>query len=651
MLSACPESWGHSIEETWVRENCTSDSSRNLPPVSDVETGRVYENEYCARCNGIENPLTWRYKLACSASLRQMVNQPEFNLTKDLLERECNPCSFVEPQFDLTLSGNPAQPARACYPHVSSCLEKTELEAVTGNVWDQEMYDQVFDQCVNGPYNLVTTIRTPTMPLRNQYCALCNGINPNKTDLHCYFPPNIGEYCTTIAPHGNQTMILSGPAFNFNLLLDIHRDGQVVVTSEVITTTITVTCDSGEVYDPILRACRATVSINELPEECFGEFIALNESDYQLIGNDTVRFNGATVEVVRWILTNNGSLTQPVICTNFSQNGTTEVNDTILYFNYPIGYFILTYIGCSLSVIGTILILLTYSLFKELRTLPSKIIINVAAAILVSNLVVLVGGPLAFEIEACVAVAILLHYFFVAQFIWMSIACFEIARTLHGATKLKINKSKHFKTKIFIVYLLIGWGIPLAIVLTSIILNFTTDGVILYGVTEDGRKGSCWINDVESVAVAFITPIVATLLFNATQFTYISVLLCKAFRSQAKLNKTKHTPYFRIYISIFSVTGLTWVFGFVSLLARQGWAWYVFIGLNTTQGFIMFVAFLCTKKVAKLYFSLVCKVTRLHSTKQTYLNKSKNRNSSKQQSSIEMKSVKNSAQDNSNVYI
>ena len=622
-----------------MRENCTSDSRRNLPPVSDVETGRVYKNEYCARCNGIENALTWRYKLACSASLRQMVNQPDFNLTTDLLERECNPCSFVEPKFNLTLSGNPAQPARACYPHVSSCLAKTKLEVVTGNVWDQEMYDHVFNQCVNGPYSLVyrpRNVGTPaTIPFRNQYCALCNGINPNETELDCYSPPNLDNRCSDLAIAG----------IPFNLLLDIHRDGQVVVTSEVITTTITVTCDSGEVYDPILRACRATVSINEFPEECFGEFIALNESDYQLIGNDTVRFNGATVEVVRWILTNNGSLTQPVICTNFSQNGTTEVNDTILYFNYPAGYFILTYIGCSLSVIGTILILLTYGLFKKVRTLPRTIVINVAAAILVSNLVILVGGPLAFETEACVAVAILLHYFFVAQFVWMSIACFEIARTLHWATKLKVNKSKHFKTKIFIVYLLIGWGIPLAIVLTSIILNFTTDGVILYGVTEDGRRGSCWINDVESVAVAFITPLVATLLFNATLFTYISVLLCKASRSQAKLNKTKRTCYFRICISIFSVTGLTWVFGFVSLLARQDWAWYVFITLNTTQGFILFVAFLCTKKVEKIYSSLVtsCKVTMPRSAKLTPLNKSENGNSSQQQQKpVEAKTIKNS---------
>ena len=230
----------------------------------------------------------------------------------------------------------------------------------------------------------------------------------------------------------------------------------------------------------------------------------------------------------------------------------------------------------------------------------------------------------------------------------MSIACFEIVRTLHGATKLKIGKSKHFKTKIFIVYLLIGWGIPFVIVLTSIILNFTTDGVILYGVTEDGRRSSCWINDVESNVVAFITPLGVTLLFNATLFTYISILLCKASRSQAKLNKTKHTPYLRIYISIFSVTGLVWVFGLVIPLARQLWVRYVFSALYTTQGFILFISFLCTRKVAKLYSSLVLrKLTRLCYTKQTLLNKSEEGNCSEQQHNVHCDEViqNNSAQD------
>ena len=616
MLSACPESRpGDSMEDVWVRRNCTS---RNLPPVSDLDTGRVYKNEYCAKCNGVENVLTWRYQLACSASLRILANQSDFVLTQEILERECSPCSFVEPQFNWTLLGYSAQP-RPCHPHVKSCLEKTELETVTGNMWEQEIYDQVINQCVNGPYSLVITTRIPdSIPFRNQYCTLCNGINPNETELDCYSPPKLQELCIFVAPNTRNVSLAQLPGLPFNLFLDIHRDGQVVVASEVITTTITIACGRGEVYNPTSRSCQATVSINE--KDCSGEFITLNVSDYQPQRNNTVLFNGATVEVVEWIQSGN-SLIQPVICTNFSQNGTIEVNTTVARFGYPAGYFILTYIGCSMSIIGTALILLTYSLFKELRTLPSKIVMNLAAAILLSNLFILVGGPASFQKEACISVAILLHYFFVAQFVWMSIASFEMARTLHQATKLKAYESQHFKTRILIFYLLIGWGIPLTIVLICITLNFTTDGIILYGVTGDGTQGRCWINDLESLIAALVTPQVLALSFNAILLTYISVLLCKASRSQAKLKTTKQTPYLRIYISIFSVTGLTWVFGFVGLLARQSWAWYLYIILNSTQGFIVFAAFLWTKKVAKLYFSLVpCKdpmMMKAFSTKQT----------------------------------
>ena len=95
-------------------------------------------------------------------------------------------------------------------------------------------------------------------------------------------------------------------------------------------------------------------------------------------------------------------------------------------------YSILAYIGCPLSVIGCILILLTYSLFKELRTLPSQILMHLAVAILVGNLLILVGGPIGETFNIiCTPVAILSHYIFLSQFSWMSLMSTEIARNLY----------------------------------------------------------------------------------------------------------------------------------------------------------------------------------------------------------------------------
>jgi hypothetical protein len=232
---------------------------------------------------------------------------------------------------------------------------------------------------------------------------------------------------------------------------------------------------------------------------------------------------------------------------------------------------------------------------------------NLATALLANNLLILIGGPVtqAFpDAGLCTAVAISLHYFFLAQFLWMSLMSFEMARTFYQAKKLRVDSTPQ-KRNLLIVYFIFGWGLPLLISIVSIIVNFTTDRLVQYGVLEDGRLGSCWINHLESAVVAFIVPLVVSLLINVVLFVFVTAYLILASRSQTKLDRNKNLPYFRVNIAVFSVTGLTWIFGFIAILAGTSWAWYPFIIFNSTQGFIIFVAFLVTKKVLKMYWNLL----------------------------------------------
>ena len=713
MVSACPETWGDSLEETFIQGNCT-DGPSNLAPVSDTTNGQIYKNEYCAVCNRAMGIISWNYQLVCSETLAALVVRPGFVLTRDILERECEPCSFVQPQLSLNDSV-----ARACYPHVSSCLEQPVLEAQTGTSFNNESYDNLVGNCTtsSGPYSLVSA-DSNVMPFRNQYCAMCNGVN---TGLSCYSPPIITaerRTCTfaptTIttspgstglpdqiattnpAPVGRPGIagfipspplptasIIIAPTAQpipFSLVLDIRGNGLVVATSSEITTNITVTCSEGQVFHPPSGECRPTIcpagftqtggictfvpsfSIPTLGSgsgtsgvNCSGVLRTLDESEYQEVDNNTVLFGGEVVEIVRM-----DSAGRPVVCVNITgnvslncpagqsllslndsqqfedlgnnsilfndevieivfndsgtvfvcaaQNGTISVNTTVTLFSYPAGYFILTYIGCSLSVIGTVLMLLTYSLFKDLRTLPSKLLMNLSATILMSSLFILVGGPItaAFpNVNLCNSVAVILHFFFLGQFSWMSVMSFEMARTFNQALNLKAQKSNRFKRNLFITYFLIGWGLPLLVTVMSIIVNFTTDGLVLYGVLSDGTQGSCWINHLESAIVAFVVPVCLSLLFNFTTFIVVSVYLFMASRAQDKVEKHNHVSYLRINLAIFTVSGLTWLFGFIAILAGTSWAWYVFIILNSSLGFVIFVAFLFTKKVLQLYLSLL----------------------------------------------
>ena len=701
MVSACPENY----TDPFIRFQCT-DGPSNLPPVSDTTSGQVYKNEYCAVCNGAMGIIAWRYQLACSGNLAVLADQPGFVLTREILERECDPCIFIEPEIVLSLSDSVA---RACYPHVSSCLEQPVLEAQTGTSFNNESYDNLVGNCTtsSGPYSLVST-DSNVMPFRNQYCAMCNGVN---TGLSCYTPPIVGatySTCTSLRPttippvstgpptpsgqnftftdDGLNGIVVESPpphqAFPFSLVLDIGSGG-LVATSQVITTTVPVTCGEGEVFHPPSGECRFTPCPQGFTQtggscppfigtgdvNCSG-LRTLDESEYQVVDNNTVLFGGEVVEIVRM-----DSAGRPVVCVNITgnfslncpagqsllslndsqqfeglgnnsilfndevveivfndsgtvfvcapQNGTISVNTTVTLFSYPAGYFILTYIGCSLSVIGTALILLTHSLFKDLRTLPSKLLMNLAATILMSSLFILVGGPItaAFpNVNLCTSVAVILHFFFLGQFSWMSVMSFEMVRTFNQALKLRTQESNRFKRNLFITYFLIGWGLPLLVTVMSVIVNFTTDGLVLYGVLPDGTQGNCWINHLESAIVAFVVPVCLSLLFNFTTFIVVSVYLFMASRAQDKVEKHNHVSYLRVNLAIFTVSGLTWLFGFIAILAGTSWAWYVFIILNSGLGFVIFVAFLFTKKVLKLYLSLLrirVPESTLSSTKQS----------------------------------
>ena len=631
MVSACPEDWLTEQEDEELRgadEKCRNGSD-SLPPVTDLDSGVVYKNEYCAICHRVENIRPWGYRFGCTSWLNSMIETEGFTLTQEIIERECIACGFRAPQTE--------PPPRTCL-HGSlvaeECLAREQLEERTGLRWEEEEYQDAVMRCGSSPTSPVGS--TPgSRPYRNQYCAICNG--ERTAELSCadpYDSRDTTDFCLVEAaainpPNGGGNNAINtgnggggvGPnrqpeSVPFSIFLDVNGDSQVI-TSETVSVNITTSCPKGEVFDPVEQSCRPTIcpegfatrrgscaivqnitlagalnSTNNSLVICDGEFIVLDEDEFTLIDNRTLMFHGDVYEIFDY----NDSL--PIICSNYSQNGTFLRNVTRFYYSYPPTSSILTYVGCSLSVIGCVVVLFTYSLFKELRSLPGQILMNLASAILATCLFLLVGIPiisLAEKDELCEATAILLHWLMLSQFSWMSIMSFELARTLFRASRLRQVEHDSTKKKIFRLYFLIGWGIPTAITIISVIVNYTTD---LIGYGEDGF---CWISHMDSFYTVFVAPVVLSIIFNGITFTVTVSLLFKASRAQAKLNKEQSISYFRVYLSVFSITGLTWVFGFIAIVVRDDWAWYTFIVLTSTQGFVICLAFILTQKIGSLY--------------------------------------------------
>ena len=120
---------------------------------------------------------------------------------------------------------------------------------------------------------------------------------------------------------------------------------------------------------------------------------------------------------------------------------------------------------------------------KKLRTFFSKLMVNFILSILLGDLIFLFGGPLFtfFSLsELCIIVGIVLHYVYLCRFSWMTLMGSEIVRSFANIKKL--NKSTAENWKLLTLYMLLAWLSPLVIVIPTIIVNFTVEDYVNYGV-------------------------------------------------------------------------------------------------------------------------------------------------------------------------
>lgn len=619
MVSACQDDWlaVSDAQREEIYSKCAGNDS--LPPVSDRDTGLVYKNEYCAVCNGVKDVILWRYELGCTKWLNEelvrarILGHVEFELDLEIIYRECRICGYEPPQ-QLGI----ASKARLCYPHITSCLRPNEVNMKL------EDYEHAVEQCISGPFDLVWNELSGAV-YRNQYCALCN----NDSMTTC--PPvprqdtaDEPSFCSNEVERllGNQTRpssvrndTLGINAFPFSIVLDVAGSG-LEVSSVAVTVSLPVYCDKNQLYDPAIQDCRRIVCPEVFTNDSDGctlstntscpyGLIELTENDnFELLDNSSLLYSDAVYDIVDYLEGN------PVICANLSVNGTATRNVTEEFFKYPKSYFILTYIGCSLSLVGVTIILLTLALFKELRTMTTIILSNLSVSVIFTNIFILVGGPIAHATQSnslCVSVGILLHFFILAEFCWMTILCAEITHTLVRGIRLQAPHSLRANYRRFFIYFLVGWSIPIAIVVIAIVVNYapSTSHLVLYGRLEDGTDGLCWLNHKESAILGFIVPIVLSLLINIILLAIIAVILALAIKNQVGVGHKSPYVYVRVFIVVFFSSGTTWIFGFLALVALWDWAWYPFIILNSVQGFLLFLAFMATKKVGVLYLHLL----------------------------------------------
>ena len=548
------------LEEFIVRNRSYADIEQNcVAGVLNLERSTksyvVYRNAACALCNNEENTECF------------------------MLDKRDGIC--------FPNNGKPIQPPPQIHLFFTITLSNLGGGVTISNEGDDA---SISLQCPEGEAGVGLECRPTLCPggyaLTGGRCALTGGrcalITPN---LSFSSSDSILGNCST------EILVLNRTDY-----IDFGNDTIILMENE----SVLIVTDYDEMGRPIIcvkNDSDNTSNLNLTFLDCPTALVPLNITEYTDVENGTILYENVAVTIMFY-----DEYGRPLVCP--SNTTSTDSFSAQLLAQLP-GLQELSYIGCSLSILGTTMVLVTYTLFSELRSLAGLILMNLCIPIFAINLLFITLGPTlqSFPVkELCSTVAVALHFFYLVQFSWMSIFSCEMVRKFYLARKL-LTDSKKKERKLLVSYMFIGWCMPMVIITISIILNVSVEGWILYGVDSDGNISLCWINHFVSSILIFLLPLVLCFSCNLLMFLLTTFLM---FSNRDASTQQKNNTFIlvRVWVAVFSTTSLTWIFGFFAISSQLYWMWYPFVIFNSVQGFCIFSAFLSTKKILKLYFSL-----------------------------------------------
>ncbi|KAM4722448.1 adhesion G-protein coupled receptor G1-like [Rhinophrynus dorsalis] len=245
---------------------------------------------------------------------------------------------------------------------------------------------------------------------------------------------------------------------------------------------------------------------------------------------------------------------------------------------------VLTFAGCTISAVAALFTICWHCCSRKMQSNPTvQIHMQLLGAVLLldvsfmaSAVLGAVGMPL-----LCKGSAILLHMAQLCTFTWMAIEGFNLYRLV-----VKVFDSSSLTTK---KLALLGWGAPVLIVLTIILMDHDSYGSYNFKVDRSSSCNSsssiCWLTKP-------IIHYVVNLGFFATVFLFNNGMLIAMIRCVWHL--TPHTRGEKVrhcatLLGLSCMLGLPWGLAFFSFGALYLPVQYIFSILNSLQGLFIFL--------------------------------------------------------------
>ena len=242
-----------------------------------------------------------------------------------------------------------------------------------------------------------------------------------------------------------------------------------------------------------------------------------------------------------------------------------------------------------------ICLLLTFCIYLSLSVLHSQPGVNnmiLCFCLFLAQTMYQFGvGQTSLPSWACALIGGICHFLWLSVMFSMNICSIEMFQVFR---KIRILPSTYSVARTIrnVLYVVAG-SLLFVIVNIFISLSISQGQDIGYGGT------ICYLSSSTSHMLTFVLPSAILILTNIMLFLIVVVRINNASIRSQNLNQERN--YLAIYMRLSTITGLTWVFGYLNLLLSLEALEYVFIVLNASQGVFIMIAFVVKKQVLSLF--------------------------------------------------
>lgn len=261
--------------------------------------------------------------------------------------------------------------------------------------------------------------------------------------------------------------------------------------------------------------------------------------------------------------------------------------------------YIVSFVCVLISIMFSFLTFISYCFFQELRTQPGINNMFLSFYLTIAQTFFQFAYDVADQVSelSCIILGVLVHFTWLLHLMWMNVCSIHMFRVF-CFDQMSINECNKLKTTgKYTVYCVAVATVP---VIISIVTSLMKSGG-----TDVGYGGDfCYLT--KSQIDIYLLAVPAFLIIGCNIILYVVVVIQIARVKLSVENCSENRSFASSYAKLSTLTGGTWVFGFVYLFTEHEWAEYTFLALNATQGLFLFVAFVVNGSPLRFLLSRVC---------------------------------------------